>query len=128
MFGEVGSSINFTCNFSNGVETETWGLKDSVSATVDVNKKLISIGLQGQLPMTPPQAYVGRVGGSGNASSGFVIFILTKIKKAMRHFMAASYFLSVYILYPLKAVIVLANLLLSSLLFNNKNNTNIGQP
>ena len=51
------------------METETWGLQDSVSATVDVNKKLISIGLQGQLPMTPPQAYVGRVGGSGNASS-----------------------------------------------------------
>ena len=32
--------------------------------------------------VTPPQAYVGRVGGSGNASFGFVIFILTKIKKS----------------------------------------------
>ncbi|CAH3169760.1 unnamed protein product, partial [Porites evermanni] len=61
VFGIVGSSINFTWNFSNGVETVTWGLKDSVSATVDVNKKFISIGLQGQLPLTPPQAYVGRV-------------------------------------------------------------------
>ncbi|CAH3157526.1 unnamed protein product, partial [Porites lobata] len=61
VFGVVGSSINFTWYFSNGVETVTWGLKDSVSSTVDLNKKLISIGLQGQLPLTPPQAYVGRV-------------------------------------------------------------------
>ena len=101
MFGIVGSSINFTWNFSNGVETVTWGLKDSVSATVDLNKKLISIGLQGQLPLTPHQAYVGRVSGSGSASSGSVIFILTKIKKVMRHFMVASYFLWVHILQPL---------------------------
>ena len=92
MFGEIGSSINFTWNFSNGVETETWGLKDSVSATVNVNKKLISIGLQGQLPMTPPQAYVERVGGSGNDSSGFVIFILTKIKKSDEAFYGCELF------------------------------------
>ena len=92
MFGIVGSSVNFTWSFSNGVETLTWGLKDSVSATVDVNKKLISIGLQGQLPMTPPQAYVGRVGGSGNASSGFVIFILTKIKKSDEAFYGCELF------------------------------------
>ena len=52
------------------METVTRGLKDSVSATVDLNKRLISIGLQGQLPLTPPQAYVGRVSGSGSASSG----------------------------------------------------------
>ena len=92
MFGVVGSSVNFTWNFSNGVETVTWGLKDSVSATVDVNKKLISIGVQGQLPMTPPQAYVGRVSGSGNASSGFVIFILTKIKKSDEEFYGCELF------------------------------------
>ena len=82
VLGIVGSFINFAWNFSNGVETVTWGLKDSVSATVDLNKKLISIGLQGQLPLTPPQAYVGRVSGSGSASSGSVIFVLTKIKKS----------------------------------------------
>ena len=57
------------------METVTWGLKDSVSATVDLNKRLISIGLQGQLPLTPPQAYVGRVSGSGSASFGSVNFI-----------------------------------------------------
>ena len=57
------------------METVTWGLKDSVSATVDLNKRLISIGLQGQLPLTPHQAYVGRVSGSGSASSGSVNFI-----------------------------------------------------
>ena len=83
------------------METVTWGLKDSVSATVNVNKKLISIGLQGQLPLTPPQAYVGRVSGSGSASSGSVILSLPKSRKAMRHFMVASYFLSVHILQPL---------------------------
>ena len=92
MFGIVGSSINFTWNFSNGVETVTWGLKDSVSATVNVNKKLISIGLQGQLPLTPPQAYVRRVSGSGSASSGSVIFILTKIKKSDEAFYGCELF------------------------------------
>ena len=92
MFGIVGSSITFTWNFSNGVETVTWGLKDSVSATVDVNKKLISIGLQGQLTLTPRQAYVGRVSGSGSASSGSVIFILTKIKKSDEAFYGCELF------------------------------------
>ena len=92
MFGIVGSSVTFTWNFSNGVETVTWGLKDSVSATVDVNKKLISIGLQGQLTLTPPQAYVGRVSGSGSASSGSVIFILTKIKKSDEAFYGCELF------------------------------------
>ena len=77
MFGVVGSSLNFTWNFSNGVETVTWGLKDSVSATVDVNKKLISIGLQEKLSLTSPQAYGGRVSGSGSASSSSVNLILT---------------------------------------------------
>ena len=95
MFGIVGSSINFIWNFSNGVETVTWGLKDSVSATVDVNKKFISIGLQGQLPLTPPQAYVGRVSGSGSASSGSVIFILSKIKKGDEAFYGCELFLMV---------------------------------
>ena len=94
MFGIVGSSINFTWNFSNGVETVTWGLKDSVSATVDVNKKFISIGLQGQLPWTPPQAYVGRVSGSGSGStsSGSVIFIVSKIKKSDEAFYGCELF------------------------------------
>ena len=91
MFGIVGSSINFAWNFSNGVETVTWGLKDSVSATVNVNKKLISIGLQGQSTLTPPQAYVGRVSGS-SASSGSVIFILTKIKKSDEAFYGCELF------------------------------------
>ena len=92
MFGIVGSSINFTWNFSNGVETVTWGLKDSVSATVDVNKKFISIGLEGQLPLTLPQAYVGRVSGSGSASSGSVIFILSRIKKSDEAFYGCELF------------------------------------
>ena len=92
MFGIVGSSINFTWNFSNGVETVTWGLKDSVSATVDVNKKFISIGLQGQLPLAPPQPYVGRVSGSGSASSGSVNFVLTKIKKSDEAFYGCELF------------------------------------
>ena len=57
-----------------------------------MNKKLISIGLQGQLPLTPPQAYVGRVSGSGSASSGSVIFILTKIKKSDEAFYGCELF------------------------------------
>ena len=72
----------------------TWkpGLKDSLSYTVDVNKKLISIGLQEQLPLTLPQAYVGRVSGSGSASSGSVNFILTKIKKSDEAFYGCELF------------------------------------
>ena len=46
MFGIVGSSINFTWNFSNGVETVTWGLKDSVSPTVNVNKSSYLFGFK----------------------------------------------------------------------------------
>ena len=78
--GLLGSSFNFTWTFSNGVETVTWGLTDSTGAKVDVNKKFVSIGSEG--PVTPPQAYVGRVSGSGSVSSGSVIFILTNIKKS----------------------------------------------
>ena len=83
------------------METVTWGLKDSVSATVNVNKKLISIGLQGQLPLTPPQAYVGRVIGVVVPPLALSFLSLPKSRKAMRHFMVASYFLSVHILQPL---------------------------
>ena len=78
----VGSSFNFTWTFTNGVESVTWGLKSSTSDTVDTNSKLVSIGLNGQQLLTPSQAYVGRVSGSGSASSGSVIFILTNIKKS----------------------------------------------
>ena len=82
MFAKVGSSFNFTWTFSNGVESVSWGLKSSASDTVDTNNKLVSIGLNGELLLTPSQAYVGRVGGSGSAVSGSVIFILTNIKKS----------------------------------------------
>ena len=82
MFGKVGSSFNFTWTFSDGVESVIWGLKSSTSETVDPNKRLVSIGINGQQPLTPPQAYVGRVSGSGSAPSGSVIFILTNIKKS----------------------------------------------
>ena len=82
MFGKVGSSFNFTWTFSDGVESVIWGLKSSTSEKIDPNKRLVSIGINGQQPLTPPQAYVGRVSGSGSASSGSVIFILTNIKKS----------------------------------------------
>ena len=82
MFGIVGSSFNVTWTFSNGVDKATFGLKSASSDTVDVNKKLISIGRQGRLPLTPPSEYVGRVNGTGSVSSGSVIFILANIKKS----------------------------------------------
>ena len=82
MFGKVGSSFNFTWTFSNGVESVSWGLRSSTGYTIDTNNKLVSIGINGQLLLTPPQAYAGRVSGSGSASSGSVIFILTNIKKS----------------------------------------------
>lgn len=92
MFGKVGSSFNFTWTFSDGVESVIWGLKSSTSETVDPNKRLVSIGINGQQPLTPPQAYVGRVSGSGSASSGSVNFILTKIKKSDEAFYGCELF------------------------------------
>ena len=92
MLGIFGSSFNFTWTFSNGVESVTWGLKSSTSDTVDLNKKLVSIGPNGQLLLTPPQAYVGRVSGSGSVSSGSVIFILTNIKKSDEAFYGLEIF------------------------------------
>ena len=82
MFGIVGSSFNFTWTFSNGVDSVLWGLKSAGSDTVDVTKKLISIGRQGWLPLKPPSEYVGRVNGTGSVSSASVIFILANIKKS----------------------------------------------
>lgn len=92
MFGIVGSSFNFTWTFTIGVESVTWGLKSSTSATVDEAKKFITIGLDGQPSLTPPQPYVGRVNGSGSASSGSVIFILTNIKKSDEAFYGCQIF------------------------------------
>ena len=78
MLGIVGSSFNFTWTFSNGVESVSWGLKRDAS---DI-KQLVTVGLQGQVLLTPTPAYNGRVSGSGSASSGSVVFILTNINKS----------------------------------------------
>ena len=92
MFGLAGSSFNFTWTFSNGVDLALWGLKSPTSDTVDLNKKLISIGPQGQLTLTPPSEYVGRVSGTGSILSGSVIFILTNIKKSDEAFYGCEIF------------------------------------
>ena len=92
MFGIVGSSINFTWTFSNGVDSVLWGLKSASSDTVDVTKKLISMGLSGRVPLPPPSEYVGRVNGTGSVSSGSVIFILANIKKSDEAFYGCQIF------------------------------------
>lgn len=78
MLGIVGSSFNFTWTFSNGVESVSWGLKRDVS---DI-EQLVTVGLQGKVLLTSTPAYDGRVSGSGSASSGSVVFILTNINKS----------------------------------------------
>jgi len=81
--GLVGSSVNFTWTFSNGVETVTWGLKRNNFYGIDDNGRLVSLGKIGPNKITVPQSYAGRVSGSrsGDSSSGQAIFTLSNIKK-----------------------------------------------
>jgi len=62
--GLVGSSVNFTWIFSNGVETVTWGLKRNDFVGVDSDKILVSLSKSGLVPALVPLKYTGRVSGS----------------------------------------------------------------
>ena len=82
--GLVGSSVNFTWSFSGNAKTVTWGLKDPSSPSIPSDKRLVSLSKSGQVSLTVPQSYFGRVSGSrsGDSSSGQAIFTLSNIRKS----------------------------------------------
>lgn len=76
----VGSSVNFAWSFRGDVKRVTWGLKKGGAIGFENNGVLVSLGKSGSLPVTVPSVYNGRVSGSGNASSDWVIFTLSSIR------------------------------------------------
>ena len=78
--GSVGSSVNFTWGFSSNVGAINWGLRKSGANGFETNGVLVTISRAGQVLLSGPPAYTGRV--SGSRSSGQAIFTLTSISKA----------------------------------------------
>jgi len=82
----VGSSVNFTWSFSGNVDTVDWGLQNTGGNDIADNGLLISLTKNGPVSVTVPSAYNGRVSGSGDASSGHVIFTLMSIQEGDERF------------------------------------------
>ena len=77
--GTVGSSVQFNWSFSGDVRIVDWGLTLAADAkSFDNNQRLYSLTKTGSIPVTPPQAYTGRV--SGSRSGGKAIVTLSKLK------------------------------------------------
>ena len=79
-----GSSVNFTWSFSGDALSIIWGLPKG--GAIDENGKLVNIDSNGNLvPVSVPQAYVGRVHGVRiNGSSGGTslnVFTLSSVTK-----------------------------------------------
>ena len=76
----VGSSVNFTWNFSGDVGRVQWGLKMVDMYDIDYNNRLVVLVVGfGSVPFSVPSAYVGRV--SGVLFSGQAIFTLSSITR-----------------------------------------------
>ena len=82
MAGLVGASVNFTWSFYGDVRIVDWGLKNDGGNYIENNGKLVSLDKNGPLSIKVPPAYRGRVSGSGDVSSGQVIFTLSQIKSS----------------------------------------------
>ena len=86
VMGLVGSSVNLSWSFSGDVNSVDWGLKKDGVNGIENNGVLVSLDKNGSVPVTVPSAYSGRVSGSGDASSGQVIFTLSQIKSSDERF------------------------------------------
>ena len=84
--GLVGTSVNFTWSFSGDVDTVDWGLRKTGVNDIADNGLLVSLNKNGTVSVTVPSAYNGRVSGSGDVSSGQVIFTLSQIKSSDKRF------------------------------------------
>ncbi|KAL9964783.1 hypothetical protein ACROYT_G028468 [Oculina patagonica] len=80
--GLVGSSVNFTWSFSGDVDNVDWGLKRDGMRDLENGGILVTIKQNGVVSVPAPSAYSGRVSGSGDVSSGQVIFTLSSIRKS----------------------------------------------
>ena len=77
--GTVGSFVQFNWSFVGDVSSVDWGLTLAADSNwFDNNQNLYSLTKSGSIPVTPPQAYAGRV--SGSRSGGKVIFTLSKLE------------------------------------------------
>ena len=92
--GLVGSSVNFTWSFSGDVENVKWRIKKAGLPSLEDNGVLVSLKKTGPVSLPVPAAYTGRVGGSGDVSSGHVIFTLRSMQSelVMKDFMAVILF------------------------------------
>ena len=85
MRGTVGSSVQFNWSFSEDVRLVDWGLTLAADTNMfDNDQRLYSLTKTGVAPVTPPQAYTGRV--SGSRSGGKAIFALSKLKTSDARF------------------------------------------
>ncbi|KAL9964773.1 hypothetical protein ACROYT_G028458 [Oculina patagonica] len=78
----VGSTVNFKWNFSGAVNVVDWGLKKDGVNDFRKGGILASIKKIGLVSIPVPLPYSGRVSGSGDVSSGQVIFTLSSIRKS----------------------------------------------
>lgn len=90
--GLAGASFNFTWSFSGDVSTVNWGLKRDGVNIIENDGVLVSVDKKGPASKTVPSAYCGRVNGSGDASSGQVIFTLSQIKSSDARFYGCTIF------------------------------------
>ena len=84
--GLVGSSVNFTWSFSGDVDSVVWGLKKDGLDVIKNGGELVSLDKNGQVSVPVPSAYMGRVIGGGDASSGQVTFTLSSIRMGDKRF------------------------------------------
>ena len=80
MRGAVGSSVNFTWGFSGNFLYANWGLKKTGASDLETNGVLVQIDKNGQVALSGPSAYTGRV--SGSFSPGQAVYTLSSITKA----------------------------------------------
>jgi len=90
--GLAGASFNFTWSFSGDVSTVDWGLKRDGVNIITNDGVLVSVDKNGPVSKTVPSAYSGRVSGSGDASSGQVIFTLSQIQSSDARFYGCMMF------------------------------------
>ena len=86
MTGLVGSSLNFTWSFAGDTRRVSFGLKKAGVNSIESNGLLVSLDKNGPVAVAVPSAYNGRVNGSGDASSGQVIFTLSSVRKRDERF------------------------------------------
>lgn len=79
--GAVGSSFEFKWSFSAGVRKIEWGIKRSGRNLFELNGVLVSVDALGNVVLSGPSGYAGRVNGTADYSTGHAIFVLRNVTK-----------------------------------------------